>query len=427
MSLSSIEAGRGETHDRDRSRRALISALSDPDTYGGVPVVVHETHASWVLVAGACAYKVKKPLALGFLDYSTPALRRRACIEEVRVNQELAPGIYVGVRAIVRVDGGFAFSLDDETPDAVDYAVEMRSFDEAGSLAGLIASSTLTSEHLQAVASRLASFHRTAPVVAGGGVAQELAVWRRNVAELRQAARPVGLASGPAESESFAEMFVRLNAHELERRRADGMVCDVHGDLRCEHVLAIPSVRIVDRIEFDPSLRHTDIACDVAFLAMDLEAHGQRWAARELVSAYRGSGMDPGSDALRSFHGAHRALVRAKVALIAAAEHDDERAPALHAQARSMLLLAELLCWRARGPVAIVICGPSATGKSTLAAELSKRSGLEVLSSDATRKRAAGLEPTDLALASTTATGSPTASTSSSPARRTSGSAAAAA
>ncbi|MGO9319490.1 MAG: AAA family ATPase [Solirubrobacteraceae bacterium] len=357
---------------------------------------MHETHASWVFVAGERAYKVKKPVALGFLDYSTPERRHRACIEEVRVNQELAPGIYLGVRAIVRTGTGFAFAPDDRTSQAVEYAVEMRSFDEADTLAGLIAREALSPEHLEAVARRLVAFHRSAPVAPGGGAAEVLGVWRQNVSELRGAAGrllelPVDLAEG------FGEMFVRVHEREIERRRDAGLVRDLHGDLRCEHVLAIPSVRIVDRIEFDPSLRRGDVARDLAFLTMDLEAHGQRWAAETLLSAYRASGMDAGSDALLCFYGAHLALVRAKVALIAAAEHDGERSTELLAQARSMWTLAERLCWRARAPVALVICGPSASGKSTLAAELADRSGFAMLSSDAVRKSAAGLGATERA------------------------------
>ena len=375
---------------------ALLSALADPATYGGEPLAMHETHASWVFVAGERAYKIKKPVALGFLDYSTLERRHRACIEEVRVNQELAPGIYLGVRAIVRTGDGFAFAPDDPATQAVEYAVEMRSFNEADTLAGLIASHTLSAEHLEGVARRLLAFHRTAPVAPGGGAAEVLGIWRRNVGELRAATGhllelPVDLAEG------FGEMFVRVHGREIERRRAAGLVRDVHGDLRCEHVLAIPSVRIVDRIEFDPSLRRGDIARDLAFLTMDLEAHGQRWAAETLLSAYRAGGLDTGSDALLSFYGAHTALVRAKVALIAAGEHDDARGAELLAQAQSMWTLAERLCWRARAPVALVICGPSASGKSTLAAELADRSGFAVLSSDAVRKSAAGLSATERA------------------------------
>ena len=111
---------------------ALLQALATPAMYPGVPrVAVHETHASWVFVAGEHAYKVKKPLALGFLDYSTLALRHSACREEVRVNQELAPGLYLGVRAIVRSEDGFRI-VDEGAPDAVEYVVEMRTLQRGG-------------------------------------------------------------------------------------------------------------------------------------------------------------------------------------------------------------------------------------------------------------------------------------------------------
>src|ERR1039458_4627060 len=108
----------------------LLAALASPETYPGHPhVTVHETHASWVFVAGERAYKVKKPVALGFLDYSTLALRHGACREEVHVNGELAPGIYLGVRAIVPSRTGFQFTSATD-PNAAEYAVEMRSFNE---------------------------------------------------------------------------------------------------------------------------------------------------------------------------------------------------------------------------------------------------------------------------------------------------------
>ena len=154
-----------------------------------------------------------------------------------------------------------------------------------------------------------------------------------------------------------------------------------------------PPVRVVDRIEFDPALRRSDIACDLAFLTMDLEASGQRWAARELVGAYGAAGMDPGDETLRSFYAAHWALVRAKVTLIAAAEHDGPARVEQLRRAQHLWPLAERLCWRAREPLAVVVCGPAASGKSVLAGELSRRSQMPVVSSDAVRKRLAHLAP----------------------------------
>ncbi len=381
-----IDDGRAQ-----RGDPALLEALAEPAMYRGhPPVAVYETHASWVFVAGERAYKVKKPLVLGFLDYSTLERRHDACHEEVRVNRELAPGLYLRVRAIVKTERGFHLARDG-APGAVEYAVEMQSFREQDTFAGLIASSSLTRAHIAGVARVLADFHRSAEVVADWGPDRALAAWRKNVCELQAASHPpewrLDVAAG------FGESFVSAHALELARRAELGLARDGHGDLRCEHILAGPSIRVVDRIEFDPQLRRTDVACDLAFLAMDFETLGQRWAARELVAAYRDAGMDPGGEALRSFYAAHCALVRVKVALIAAAEHDGETRAGDLRVARRLWSLSERLCWRARAPLAVVICGPAASGKSVLAAELARRSEAPVVSSDAVRKRLAHLAP----------------------------------
>jgi uncharacterized protein len=376
----------------EQGNPALLGALASPATYPSAPsVVVHETHASWVFVAGERTYKIKKPLALGFLDYSTLSRRHCACREEVRVNRELAPGVYLGVCAIVETGTGFRLAPEG-TPGALEYAVEMRSFREAETVEGLIASRSLTREHVRAIARRLAAFHRAAQPVAGSGVAGVREMWRANLRELARASHSAGWDVELAAS--FGEAFVRAYAHEIERRRLAGLIRDGHGDLRCEHVLAVGAVRVVDRVEFDPALRHIDVGCDLAFLAMDLEAHDQRWAAEELITAYRRTGVSPGSDALRSFYAARWALVRAKVALIAAGEHEGDAHAEHIARAQALWALGERLCWRARQPVAVVLCGPAASGKSTLATELSRRSGIPVVSSDVVRKSVAGLAPT---------------------------------
>jgi aminoglycoside phosphotransferase family enzyme/predicted kinase len=387
---STTRLDRAETALAGHGDPGILRVLADPATYGEQgPVAVHETHASWVFAAGERAYKIKKPVALGFLDYSTLERRRAACLEEVRVNQELAPGIYLGVRAIVRSDSGFTLVRGEDSREAIEWAVEMRRFHERDSLAGLIGSGRLASAHIDAVARRIAQFHLNAPVLASEDPRRALAVWKRNLRELAAVSRPDEFPVQMAAE--FADAFMHVHGAEIAERNRAGLVRDGHGDLRCEHVLVLPTVRIVDRVEFDSALRQVDIASDLAFLTMDLEAHGQRWAAEELVGAYRQAGLDTGSDALMSFHAAHRAQVRATVERVNADEHDGERQEQMLERARSMWTLAERLCWRARGPVALVICGPAGSGKSTLATELSRRSGLEVVSSDAIRKSAAGL------------------------------------
>jgi predicted kinase len=172
-------------------------------------------------------------------------------------------------------------------------------------------------------------------------------------------------------------------------------VRDGHGDLRAEHVvLEHDGIRIVDCIEFDAALREIDVSSDLAFLVMDLEATGRADLARCLVESYRRAGGDPGDDALLCWFAAYRAQVRAKVALLRAAQQrGDERLRSTHEAAR-LLAVGDRLLWRARGPVTIAVGGLAASGKTTLATALASRTGFPHLSSDVVRKAQAGLAAT---------------------------------
>ena len=267
-------------------------ALASPATYRGHPqVAVHETHASWVFVAGDRAYKVKKPVALGFLDYSTLARRRSACREEVRVNRELAPGIYLGVRAIVEERDGLS-----PRPRGRSRRGGVRGGDaqlpRAGHVRGLIAAGSLTRAHVAAAARLLADFHRSAAVVGDWGPERVLAsgggTWMR-CCELSTIRPRGGWTSRPR----FGEAFVSAHALGAAAARAAGAGPRRSRRPALRARAGQAQLRVVDRIEFDPGLRRTDVACDLAFLAMDLEAHGQRWAARELFAAYRHAGHEP--------------------------------------------------------------------------------------------------------------------------------------
>ena len=164
---------------------------------------------------------------------------------------------------------------------------------------------------------------------------------------------------------------------------------------RCEHVLLGEMPQVVDCIEFDRGLRALDVAADLAFLVMDLVASGGARFARALLQAYREAGGDPGENQLIAFYASYRALVRAKVALLRAAQHPAGSSAHGHesADARELLRLAEQFAWRARLPLAIVICGAPAAGKSQLAGALAELSRLPHLSSDVTRKRLGGIHP----------------------------------
>ncbi len=391
-------SSRAEPHEvsvltRDEARPlSVVEAMSRSGFYPGCPAVtVRETHTAWVFLAGDRAYKVKKPVQMQFLDFSTLEQRRLACQQELRVNRELAPGLGLRLRAIVALSDSYAL-VDAPASGAVEYAIEMRRFDEARTMSALSRRGELADEQLRAVARRLAAFHAAAQVLSRRDrVADIKRACDRNLRELLALADDA-TALRVAALERFAGAFPVAHRGEIVARADSGCIRDGHGDLRAEHVVLEAPIMIVDRLEFDPRLREIDVSDDLAFLAMDLERLGAHDSARLLVESYRAAGGDPGSDALLAFYGAQHALVRVKVTLLRAAQLDD---PAAESAARrlagELLGLAERLAWRARGPLVLAIGGPPASGKSTLAGALSHRSGWPVLSSDALRKRRRGL------------------------------------
>ena len=362
-----------------------------------VPVDVRETHISWVFLAEDRAYKLKKPLVLPFVDYGTPQRRHEMCSEEIRLNRPLAPDLYIGIRSLVPGRERLLVAAEND-PNAVDYLVEMRRYDEATTMASKLGRGELTHGEVRDVGRMLARFHAQAPPVRPRGIGV-LAVerrWTKNFHELLAVEKQRAEIERTLALERFMHAFVVGHAGLLDRRARSGLVREVHGDLRAEHVLLTTPIQVIDCIEFDSALRELDVSDDLAFLVMDLTAHGGISLARALVQSYRDAGGDCGTDQLVAFYAAYRALVRAKVAMLRAEQHSSASAERGResAAARDLLDLAETFAWRARLPLVIVVCGLPAAGKSYLARTLAQTSRLPHLSSDLTRKRLAGVRPT---------------------------------
>jgi uncharacterized protein len=362
------------------------AALADPAFHRHAPdrVDVVETHASWVFLAGPLAYKVRKPVRLPYLDYSTLE-RRRACSRtEVLLNRRLAPDLYLGVRSIVEGPDGAPALAGEDRDDALEWVVEMRRFDERDTLASRLDRGALGGPDVERVGRRLADFHARAGRVAeppSAPAERERRAAEESLDELT-ALLPAD-DRRPAAGRRFLDAALRKHRPALEARAARGLVRDGHGDLRAEHVLLGERVDVFDCIEFDDELRALDVGADLAFLVMDLEARGGGAHARALLRAYRDAGGDPGDDALVAMFGVARAWVRAKIALL----RGD------HAEAERLLAAADRLRWRARGPLVLCVAGVAASGKSTLAGAIAGIADVPVLSSDVVRKRAAGLDP----------------------------------
>jgi aminoglycoside phosphotransferase family enzyme/predicted kinase len=357
-------------------------ALGRTEFHPGNPLdAVHETLTAWVFLAGDRAYKIRKPVRMDVPEFGPLEQRRVACLEELRINRELAPAIGLRVRAMVPRLGCMVLT-EVGARGAVEYAIEMRRFDGARTMASLAQRGLLCDDHVDAVAQRLAAFHACAPRFSP--LDRVLAVMRasqRNVRELlalggEDAARSVQACA------RFTDAFLLTHGHEIAARADGGFIRDGHGDLRAAHVVIDERLAIVGRHELDPRLREIDVADDVACLVMDLERMGDKRAADLLVQRYWEAGGELCSPELLAFYGAQRALLRAKAELLGAQHLDDEAAAPARDRAGDLLRHAERLAWRARGPIVLTIGGPAAGGESALAAELARRSGFEVLSPD---------------------------------------------
>ena len=333
-----------------------------------------------------------------YVDYGSLERRRSFCREEVRLNRRLAPDVYLGVRAIAVRDDGLVLT-DEGDEQAVEYAVEMRRYRDEWTLAALLGRTAVPEGGLAELGEKLAAFHdRERPVdpdrVELARLARPIRETFESLERWPNTVAPARLVAG----RRFTDSYVAGHRAMLEERVRAGRVRDGHGDLRAEHVVFTPDgIEIVDCVDFDPALRQVDVAADLAFLVMDLNALGAPRAATELVAAYRAAGGNPGDDDFLAFHAAARAWTRAKVALFRSETLDADGAVAAEDEAQRLVALAERFAWRARLPVLLIVCGPPASGKSQLAAALSEASGLEVIGSDLTRKAAAGLRATERA------------------------------
>ena len=381
------------------STEALIQFLNTAEAYPNHPddVVEIQTHISWVFLAGDYVYKVKKPVSLGFLDFSTLEKREHFCREEVRLNRRLCPDIYEGVVPISYRDGRFV--LDDDA-DVVEYAVKMRRLQGGTFSDRLVRDGAIDRHHIDRIVARLASFYSDETPSA------KIASWGR-VGKLRistdenfeQCLPYVGsLVSRPAFEaiQYYTDRFFDHETRLMNERRASGRILDCHGDLHLEHVYLKPDgVCIYDCIEFNERLRSIDVASDAAFLAMDLDFHGRPDLSRYFGSEMAERLVDPDLLRLLDFYKCYRAIVRGKVEGMRSSEEEvpqDERRESMD-RARRYFRLALRYALAGSRHTALIVIGRIGTGKSTVAEKIAEALGCDVLSSDRLRKEMAGVEP----------------------------------
>lgn len=374
-------------------REKLIDALTEPGFFSE-PVELVETHISWILLTGETAYKIKKPLNLGFLDFSTLERRRHFCTEEVRLNRRTAPELYLDVAAIRGTPEAPRFDGDDE---AIEYAVRMKRFDSDLGFDRLLDRNELERKHVVDLARRLADLHlraEVAPPDAGFGTFEEVAEpMRENFDALADAAGGA-YAERTEPLRAWTERRLDALATSIRARLRDGFVREGHGDAHLGNVtLYRGRATLFDCIEFSESLRWIDVANDLAFTVMDLRDRGAPTFAWTLLDEYLARTGDFGALPLLPIYAVYRALVRAKVQGLARDQADEqERRQRLDREIEGYLALASRIADEQRTGLFITV-GLSGSGKSWIAERLAADPGLVRIRSDVERKRLHGLAP----------------------------------
>jgi aminoglycoside phosphotransferase family enzyme/gluconate kinase len=380
--------------------RGLLQAAAYPGSVQQVELA--ETHISWVFLAGDYAYKFKKPLDLGFLDFRDPARRLHYCREELRLNGRLAPGIYLDLAGAVQTPQGWRVVPWREGAEP---AVRMRRFPDEARLDRLLAAAQLDDTALEPFARALAEFQQELPPAPpDGGLGNAAAVTRPAYANL-EAITPDGL------SEETAARFARVAdwtrargvalGPEFDARLAAGFVREGHGDMHLGNLVMLDG-RIVafDGIEFDPALRWIDLQSEVAFLLMDLESRQRPDLGWRFYNAWLQAGGDYAGLGVLRWYLVYRHLVRAKIDGIRRAQAGlaaDEARELEQRQAGHIALAAGHAAPQA--PRLLLMHGYSGSGKSRLAHRLAPQLPAVVVRSDLERKRLHGLDPRQSAAA----------------------------
>jgi len=370
---------------------SLMKPLAYPHPVGEIRHLA--THISDVFLTGTFAYKIKKPVDLKFLDFSTLDKRRTYCEREVALNRRLAPEIYLGVVPITREGDHFRVEGSGEP---VEYAVKMIQFEQAGLLDAMAERGEVTSEHIISLADQVARFHASAERADAFGTPETIGEnVLRNFEQTEKYVGRVVSADLFRQLREYSEHFLAQKAFLFQQRAKRGAIRVCHGDLHLQNIcLHRGRLIIFDCIEFNDVLNHIDVINEIAFLLMDLDHRGLTGLDDRFLNAYLEKTQDYEGLRLMDFYLAYRACVRAKVACYLVGDPDltDVEKSAARDRAASYFELAGSYLEAGR-PGLVLMAGVSGTGKSTVGTELAVTLHGVIIRSDAVRKSIAGRDP----------------------------------
>ncbi len=353
-----------------------------------------ETHISWIILTGEIAYKIKKPIDLGFLDFSTLDKRRFCCEEELRLNRRLAAPIYLDV---VPITGEPAQPEPGGSGRAIEYAVKMVQFPQPAQLDHMLANGELESGHIDALARLVAKFHQSTDIAtkssAFGDPERVYGPVQENFRQIRQQPGSGQYDAKLADLERWSSTTFEHLTEVFRQRKQNGFIRECHGDMHLRNLVWFEGEPLAfDCLEFNPALRWIDTMSEVAFLVMDLQDRQQPKLAQRFLNGYLERCGDYQGMQVFRFYLAYRALVRAKVDAIRAGQPHISAAEKAEAEQElnAYLELAQSYSRRER-PRLIITRGFSASGKSTLSQPLLEQMGAVRIRSDVERKRLFGI------------------------------------
>ncbi|VAX21737.1 FIG00496272: hypothetical protein [hydrothermal vent metagenome] len=372
--------------------RGLERSAAYPHMVGNVKLL--ETHISWVFLTGDFAYKVKKPVDLGYLDYTSLEKRYYYCEMEVRLNKLIAPEIYIGV---VPITGVPECPMVEGNGPVIEYAVKMKEFPQKDILNLALARGEVPPSALDSFARDVAHFHANAPTprlgASFGSPETIKETTTQNFIKLLEASDFSKYKERVNTLFSITEKEFSLRVDDFENRRDNGFIREVHGDMHTGNMAFIDGKIIMfDRIEFNEPFRWIDVMSDTAFLVMDLMDRGYSGLSRKFLDSYLSASGDYEGISVLRFYLSYRAMVRAKVALIRGGQVDcdTQEDEALKREFEQYLAMAERYMKPAK-PILIITHGVAGCGKSTFAKLLIEETGAIVLRSDIERKRMFGM------------------------------------
>ncbi len=380
----------------EKTNADLIKFLADPASYRGRPSVEQmETHISLVFIAGDDVYKLKKAVKYDFVDFSTVALRKKACEAEVQLNRRMAPSVYLGVESIRRTAGGKLIWHGSESDEIVDWVVHMRRLDASRTLANRLQSSNAKQkvEDIRNVSRFLATYYSAQAPMTVRTKAFRARLQEHvadNQAQLLQVSTTRAERDQVGRIHSAQLRFLVTHSDLLDARALDGRIVDGHGDLRPDHIYLYQPPVVIDCIEFNSEYRTNDVIDELSFLAMCCERWQESSVGESLFAEYEEASGDLCDPQLIAFYKSYRACVRAKVAGLRRQQQAGRFAhDSLHME-HDYLDLADRYVASLDAPFVLIVGGLMGSGKSTLARELQKLLSTELISSDVTRQSVFG-------------------------------------